>query len=315
MDYRPIIIKELSVMREKEQAMNERWKVRAYDKVLKQLKASKDPVRTFEDLKDVTGIGAKLADKVKEILSTGHLEQARHIAEEVGMINDLSRIYGIGPIRAKELVEKHNIKSIEDLKARPDLLNDKQIIGLKYYEDFEKRIPRKEMVKHEEYIGALIKSIDPNLRYAIMGSYRRGLEDSGDIDVLITHETDAPGDYLDKVVKAFAKDKYITDTLGLGNKKYLGVCKLKRHRTFRRIDLMMTDRKTYPFALLYFTGSQGFNIVMRNKALEQGYSLSEYGLKYLNGPKRSEFVDEELLTEEDVFKFLKMTYVDPKERK
>jgi DNA polymerase beta len=315
MDYRTIIIKELSILRDRDHAMNERWKVRAYDKVLKQLKSRIEPVTSMDDLKNVDGIGAKLGEKIKEIISTGQLEQARNIDVEVGFINDLSRIYGIGPIRAKELVDKHNIKSIDDLKNKMELLNDKQKIGLKYYEDFEKRIPRKEMMKHEEYLKEKLNEIDPDIRYVIMGSYRRGLPESGDIDVLLTHENDDDSKYMDTIVKSLMKDKYITDTLGLGNKKYLGVCKLKRHRTARRIDLMWTKRTEYAYALLYFTGSQNFNIMMRNVALSKGYSLSEYGLKHLNGENRGEFINDKLYSEDDVFKFLDMTYVSPVDRK
>ena len=70
----------------------------------------------------------------------------------------------------------------------PNILNNKQKIGLKYYEDLLKRIPRKEMEKHDKFITEFINSIDKNddLIYEIVGSYRRNASNSGDIDVLCT---------------------------------------------------------------------------------------------------------------------------------
>ena len=82
---------------------------------------------------------------------------------------------------------------------------------------------------------------------------------------------------------------------------------------FRRIDIMFSTMREAPFGLLYFTGSGQFNVEMRNHALSLGYSLSEYGLK-----KEKKFVDNNgkpFETEQDIFKFLGIKYVEPKDRK
>ena len=107
---------------------------------------------------------------------------------------------------------------------------------------------------------------------------------------------------------------YITDILALGGKKCMAVCKLKRHKVFRRLDLLYTRKKEFPFALLYFTGSGDFNVRMRNVALSKGYSLSEYGMKYAEGNKKGDFVDHIFNSEEDIFKFLGIDYVEPAAR-
>ena len=44
------------------------------------------------------------------------------------------------------------------------------------------------------------------------------------------------------------------------------------------IDIRLISKKSYPYALLYFTGSKKTNTFMRNQAIKQGYKLSEYGL-------------------------------------
>jgi DNA polymerase/3'-5' exonuclease PolX len=312
MDHKPRIIEVLGKLRERDFAKNDKWKVRAYDIVIKQLKSLDKPIKSIKDVEGLKGVGDKIKIKIEEIINTGDLAQVRNIDKEVGIITELTKVFGIGPIRARDLYEKHGINSIAELESRTDLLNDKQIMGLKYYKDFEKRIPYKEMQKHDEFLKKVISQIDSELRIEIMGSYRRRRPNSGDIDCLVCH----PGDIdhskmFEDIVKKLESEKYLVDTFAKGNKKYNGVCRLKYHRTNRRIDLMYTSKETFPFALLYFTGSQEFNIALRNKALEKGYSLSEYGLK---DEKTGNVLNKQFETEEDVFKFLGLRYVKPENR-
>lgn len=77
---------------------------------------------------------------------------------------------------------------------------------------------------------------------------------------------------------------------------------------------MMTHKNEFPFALLYFTGSGAFNVAMRNLAIQKGYSLSEYGLKHLQGPHKDTFVNHLFENEEDIFKFLEIKYIPPHQR-
>lgn len=316
MDYKQTIIDALEVLRKKEQADKEVWKARAYAKAIKALKEREGPIGSLEDAKAIPGIGAKIADKIKEIIETGKLHQVNAINqnENYKIIDELMQIHGIGPAKANELVKEKGIKTIEDLMGRADeLLNDKQKMGLKYYKDIQERIPRAEMIKHNDYIMGVIASIDPALKAVIAGSFRRGEKNSGDIDVLITNPVGAsPGPGVIKsIVDVFMKDKYICDVLALGDKKCMAVCRLKHHQTHRRIDLMLTKPSEFAFAVLYFTGSATFNVAMRNWALARGLSLSEHGLKEV---KTGEFVDCLFESEEDVFNYLDLKYVEPTAR-
>jgi DNA polymerase/3'-5' exonuclease PolX len=186
-------------------------------------------------------------------------------------------------------------------------------MGLKYVADFEERIPRKEMNAHKEYLEKVISSIDPKFTFEITGSYRRGLPSSGDIDVLINH-TDDPlnvEELFREVLTKLKDAKYITDVFAEGGKKCLAVCRLPRRKKYRRIDLLYTNKKEYPFALLYFTGDASFNVAMRNHCLSMGYSLSEHGLK---DDATGKFIDTLATTEEDIFKFVGFPYVEPTKR-
>jgi DNA polymerase beta len=320
MDYKLLIIDSLDKLRKKEIAAKETWKARAYAIVLKQLNAREEPIYSIDDLKDIKGIGEKIRVKIEEIIETGKLKQAEEYNnnKNAQVINELMRIHAIGPSKAKELVEKHGIKSIQDLREHLDLLNDKQKMGLKYLEEFELRIPRKEMEKHDIFIHESIKNINPDLIVEIVGSYRRKLKDSGDIDVLITDPNNKDldvDDLLKSLVKSMEKNKYLFDTFALGNKKYLGVCKIKYGRHFRRIDLLVTKKHEFPFALMYFTGDFQFNIELRNLCIEKGFSLSEYGLKYLKGENKGKLLEKDFITEEEVFNYLGLKFIPPNERK
>jgi len=317
-DRKQELIDSLEKLRKKEVANKETWKARAYLIVIKELKNFEGPVYTFDDVKGVKGIGKSMEAKIKELLATGSISQlADYNANgHIKIMDELLKIHGIGPSKAKELVEKNNIKSIAELKSHPELLNDTQKIGIKYWEDFEKRIPRKEMEKHDEYLMGVFKEIDPRIVATITGSYRRKMTDSGDVDVLLTHPDD-PDDFEDvmKVMVEKMERDYIKDVLALGSKKCMAVCRLKNYKAFRRLDLFYTRKNEYPFAVMHFTGSGPFNVRIRNIALSKGYSLSEHGIKYSKGEKEGELVDTEFTDERDIFKFLGIDYVEPEDRK
>ena len=79
----------------------------------------------------------------------------------------------------------------------------------------------------------------------------------------------------------------------------------------RRIDIMYTSPKEYPFAILYFTGSAEFNVKMRNDLLERGYTLNEYGVKFTN---KTQKIDHYFVTEKDIFSYFEYEYLKPENR-
>jgi len=305
MDKKQELINNLDILRKQEIAKKEPWKAKSYNTVINNLKSTDIPIYTFEDLKEIKGIGKSIEKKMRDFFETGNIKQIKNNDEVLNIFNELTKIHAIGPAKANELIEIYNIKSIEDLKLHTNLLNDKQIMGLKYVYDFEQRIPYEEMKKHDNYITSIAKSFNTDIH--ITGSYRRKSPDSGDIDVLVTSD-------FDNIIKKFQEDKYICDIFALGKKKFMGICKLKDHNIYRRLDILYTDKKELPFALLYFTGNGNFNVKMRNIALSQGFSLSEYGIKYHTGDNKDKFVNHEFINEKDIFDFLKMDYVEPENR-
>ena len=74
---------------------------------------------------------------------------------------------------------------------------------------------------------------------------------------------------------------------------------------------MNTTSSEYPFSVLYFTGSDEFNKIFRNKCLEKGYSINEYGIKK-NDTK--EYIQHEFKNEKEIFDFLNIQYIEPEQR-
>ena len=156
----------------------EPFRAKAYQKAQEALIMYPDDITSVEQIKDVNGIGKSIMEKFDEYLETGTLQIIE--AEKTNPLSILANVYGIGPKKAQELVDA-GITTIADLREKQDkFLNATQKIGLKYYEQFLERIPRAEI---EEYYSLFKDSADEP--FEIVGSYRRGLATSGDIDVIV----------------------------------------------------------------------------------------------------------------------------------
>ena len=324
MDFKDKIISELTIILDKEKQSGNSFKIRAYQKVLPELK-NLEAIHNLQDIEGIQGIGKGIKDRIKEIIETGELQSAEKIKNDpkIKIIEDFMKIYGVGPVKANELYETNGMKSIEQIKTEGEkYLNEKQKIGLKHYEDLKERIPRSEMKIHEKVIKKFVARINPNLIATIVGSYRRENPDSGDIDVLISYKEGFKDveEAFKNIIKLMKESNYIIDILATGSKKCLAISSLnevekgkKKYTVVRRLDLLLTKPEEYPYALLYFTGSDKFNIEMRKKALQLGYSLNEHTLKFLNSNKNKNKIPD-METEEDVFKFLDMSYLEPNKR-
>ena len=322
MDYRAKLIEELEVMMRHAQKEKETFKVRAYSKVIGQLKSLTHPVRSMADVAGVEGIGAGIKKKIEEILATGELAAAEELklSSTENFSDSLMKIYGVGPAKAKAVIAEHpNVRTIADLRAAvlkdKKLLNEKQKIGLRYYEDLLERIPREEMYEHERIVINSFSKVNSKFIVSIVGSFRRNAATSGDIDALVTlpeSMTDQAENLFKEAIKSMTDAGYITHTLALGAKKCMGISRVDARGRARRLDLLLTTPAEYPYAILYFTGSDKFNIRFRREVIKQGFSLNEHGLKLLKETKDK--VIPTLKTERDIFDYFKITYVTPAER-
>lgn len=307
------IIDNLKILADYERINNEPFKVKAYEKVIEAIELLDKDIETLEDIKSIKGVGKKIEDKLIEFLNTGNITEVDNAQNDPRYIlgNKLKSIYGVGPAKINELMEK--IKDFDELKEHPELLNEKQKIGLKYYDDMNLRIPITEGRKHFKIVDKILKGLDKNndIEFEFVGSYRRKNKDMGDIDILIKNKQ---GLILKDIIKQLEGSGYIIEKLALGNNKFMGLCKLSPELPARRIDILIADPSHYYFALLYFTGSYSFNIHMRKIALKKGLSLSEYGFKDISNSKNMIDTSDIIHSEEDIFKYLDMPYVEPSKR-
>ena len=318
----------------------QRYKNRAYTTAQETIMDIQEDITDVEQLRGRPGIGSTIMEKLTEFVKTGKVAKLEQY--QANPVSIFSEIYGVGPKKAVELVAQ-GITTIAQLRKNPQLLNATQKVGLQYYEDILERIPREEI---DEYNGVFHKVADgiPGVEYEIVGSYRRMAASSGDIDVIITAPDASTFDqFLDTLITPFCtqsaqrgppfslitapeggvlnekrcKMGVIEVVLSRGKSKCLVIASLPSHRgrrggfVYRRVDFLFTTRTEYPFSILYFTGSKGFNVVMRNRALNLGYSMNEHGLtvKGTGAP-----ISQTFSNEQDIFAFLGMEYKKPEER-
>ncbi len=284
----------------------EPFRARAYQKAQQTVLSHTTDIYAASDLKGKPNIGETILDKLTEFVQTGTLPILER--EQHNPINILTNVYGIGPKKAADLVAQ-GITSIAQLREHPELLNDTQKVGLHYYEDILQRIPRAEIDVYKNVFDAAFANSKGKME--IVGSYRRGASDSGDIDVIIT--ADKPEVFTHFVDRLIQK-RIILHVLSRGDTKCLVVAKLGSSGYARRVDFLYTTPAEFPFAVLYFTGSKVFNTVMRNVALEQGYTMNEHGICHMNGKTKGAPVDHLFESEQHIFEFLQLAYKAPSER-
>ncbi|KIY71874.1 Nucleotidyltransferase [Cylindrobasidium torrendii FP15055 ss-10] len=310
-----------------------RQRAYTYSRAISSLRAHPKRIKSFEDAKRLPGVGERTASKIMEIIQTGGLERIKHEnSESVQVVKLFQGIYGVGQNTA-QMWYNNGCRTLEDLKTNPRIvLSDAQKVGIQFYDDINDRMPRAEAGALFELIKPIALSIDPALFVEIMGSYRRGKADCGDIDILISRD---PSDgrthegILQELLERLVQAGIVTEHLALPGdfedleNCYRGLCRLPNvaGSKRRRIDFLTVPWKNKGGALLYYTGDDIFNRSMRYKASTMGFSLNQRGLSagVVRDPSRrsiklnkGNIVASE--TEEEIFKMLNIKYRPPHER-
>uniref|UniRef100_H2ZVH2 DNA polymerase lambda n=1 Tax=Latimeria chalumnae TaxID=7897 RepID=H2ZVH2_LATCH len=317
------ITEKLEVLAKAYTHQGDKWRALGYSKAINALKSYPRPVTSYEEACKITGIGKRMADKIKEILESGRLRKLDYISESVSVLELFSNIWGAG-VKTAQMWYQQGFRTLEDIHAKASLTNQ-QAVGLKHYEDLLDRMPREEAAEIEKTVRDMALSINPGLVAITCGSYRRGKATCGDVDVLITHpDGKSHKGVFSKVLHGLKQSGFLTDDLisheENGNqKKYLGVCRLPEPgRRHRRLDIIVVPYSEFACALLYFTGSAHFNRSMRALAKTKRMSLSEHSLNRdvirRGAVKVSPGVPVPTPAEKDVFEQLGLPYRDPHQR-
>jgi DNA polymerase (family 10) len=294
------------------------FKIRAYRNGADVVAHQPEPAAARDEaqLRAWPGIGKDLAARIREIATTGTCGIHRDLlAEFPPTLLELMRLQGVGPKTVALLYSELRIASIDDLEAaaRTGRLRSLKGMGarkeqllLRALEERKQHVNRHLIGHADEVALAIVGYLEdraPGVTYEIVGSLRRGTETCGDIDILATPLAAAAGSAA-AVMPAFTSFPLVERILGDGETKSSILV-----RGGFQADLRLIPPDSRGAALQYFTGSKAHNIALRDRALERGLRLSEYGL--FRAADEVKLAGE---TEEGIYEALGMAWIPPELR-
>lgn len=309
--------------------MQDTWRTLAYRKGVTTLKKQTTKITTAKQAAALPFIGSRLAEKIEEIVLTDGLRKLDSARADPldSVLRLFLGVYGAGLVQANKWIQAGH-RTLEDLgtKAR---LSENHKIGIEHYEDFNSRIPRAEVEAHGALVKDALKKIGDKFEATIMGSYRRGATDSGDIDMIITR----PGASLaslravvfDELIPQLYKQNFLKASLatsrseGRTGTKWHGASCLPSSKVWRRLDFLLVPEEEMGAALIYFTGNDIFNRSIRLLARKKNMRLNQRGLykdvkRDRRGVKLNEGVLVEGRSEKRIFEVLGVPWREPHER-
>jgi DNA polymerase (family 10) len=288
------------------------FKIRAYIKAAQTLESYTKEVSEIKDpeeLKELPGIGEKIALKIKELLETGKLEMYEKLKKsEVAPLIELMQVPGLGPKHVKLIYDKLGVKTLDQLEkaAKAGKLRGIPGLGEKTEQNILKGIEQERRHKERFPLGVILPKAElivsqlnqvRNVREVNLGgSIRRMKETIGDVDILIS-STKA------KIVSdAFVKLPEVKNILSEGATKSSVMTK-----DGFQMDLRVVSPQSYGAALHYFTGSKAHNIRIRSMGVDRGLKINEYGV--FKGKKSIAGK-----TEEEIFKSVGLPFIPPEIR-
>ena len=295
------------------------FKTRAYVNAARTLESLTEPLDTIvaeQRLGEIKGIGDALQQKITELVTTGKLKYYDELKASVppGLV-DMLGIPGVGPKKVKALHDKLGIASIEQLEAAckagtvatldgfGEKTQSKILEGIQFKRTYASRHHLDTALSVAEPVLESLRAHPDVIRCSTAGSLRRWRETIGDVDFLVSSKKPT------EIIEFFTTQPGILAISAKGETKASVILP-----GGIQADLRVVSDAEFPFALLYFTGSKEHNIVMRQRAIQRGLRLNEYGLF----KSTEETSDPNLLvtckTEEDVFVELGLAYIPPEMR-
>jgi len=268
-----------------------------------------DPSRKVTD---IAGIGKGLAAVLAEIRQRGSFERRDQLLERYPPTAlELLKIQGLGPKTIALLWEHYRVSTIDDLericreqklRVLPRLgakLEEKILRSIAHYRQSAGRFLLDFAAEVAEGLTHYLKGTPGVEQITPAGSYRRGKETVGDLDLLVV----GPG--APAALERFVTYPGIGEILAKGANK----ASAKVGSPAIQVDVRALAMESYGAALQYFTGSKDHNVALRTRCLKLGYTLNEYGLFRLEGEVK---VAGE--SEEEVYRKLGLAWIPPELR-
>ena len=260
-------------------------------------------------LTEIPGIGKDLAEKVATLLTTGTLPLREELLQQVpASILAILRIPGLGPKRAAMLHRELGVSTLDELRAACESHRVRELKGfgekteatilkgLDIAAQADLRTYWAEADQNARSLGEHLRACPAVKQLEFAGSYRRGKDTVGDLDILVTAEESAA------VMDRFAAYPSVTEVLARGDTK-MSI----RLQGRLQVDLRVVAEESFGAALQYFTGSKAHNVILRGMAKSRGLKINEYGV----------FRGDKLVagrTEEDVYAAVGLPWIAPELR-
>jgi len=291
-----------------------RFKIIAYSKAARAIESLKEDIVQVcreKRLQSIPGVGKAIAQKIEEYLRTGRIQSHQELlAQTPSGQAELLKISGLGPKTIFMLHEKLNISNLDELEKAatehcirrlPRMGETREKNIQRSIERYKKRSQRILYSTAEPIVNeilAYLRGIAGLEHITAAGSFRRGRETVGDIDILATATSP------EEVVASFVRMPMVEEVLAKGPTKASVIV-----QETIQVDLRIVEHRSYGTVLQYFTGSKDHNVRMRQLALGRGYSLNEYSLTRL-ADSQDLFYE----TEEEVYAALGLQYIPPEMR-
>jgi len=287
------------------------FKIRAYRNAADIVSHAAEAVSALDEaaLRGWNGIGKDLAGRIREIAATGDCSVRRELLTEFpATLLDVLRLQGVGPKTVAVLYRELRIKSLDDLaaaakagriRAVKGMGGKKEQLILQAIEERQRFAGRhllSRATEMAEAIVAYLREQAPAAEITTVGSVRRGAETSGDLDILASGADTA-------LAEAFTRFPQVERVLANGGTKASVLL-----RGGFQADLRIVTPEQRGAALQYFTGSKAHNIALRDRALERGWKLNEYGLFDANENSIAG------AAEPDIYKALGLAFIEPELR-
>jgi DNA polymerase (family 10) len=306
------MLRELAELTQIDEGSPQSFRVRAYEAAAQAIAAQGTDLGEFSEgqLQEIEGIGKSTAAKIRELLETGRVAKLEALRQKhPASVVALLRIQGLGPKALAKLRSELGVSSIEDLRKAlaEHRVRELEGFGAKSEEklaravaslDAERSLERTPIwiaLPLAQRVVERLREVPGVTHASWCGSLRRFCEMIGDIDIVVA--ASEPGPVMDALVSMSSTQR----VLGRGESKTSVVT----HRGLQ-IDLRVVADHQLGAARLYFTGSKGHNIKLRQRALARGLTLNEYALSRIAG---GENVAGE--SEEQIYQALGLPFIPP----
>jgi DNA polymerase (family X) len=261
------------------------FRVRAYRNAGRTIRELPEELETVvaagkAELTDIEGIGKDLAEKIVTLVKTGRLPMLDELLAEVPeSVLAIMRVPGLGPKRAATLFHDLKIANLDqlrtaceehrirELKGFGDKTEQSILKGLDIAGEADRRMLWAEADEHVQAILKHLSGCSGVDEIEAAGSYRRGKDTVGDIDLLAVARDPK------KVMDRLAQYEGVKEIVNRGETKMT-----VRLTAGPQVDLRVVPEESFGAALQYFTGSKEHNILLRGRAKDRGLKINEYGV-------------------------------------